>query len=516
MKRRYRIATFAARTISTLALCCVPSVASAQSGRLWRADDRVLVSDFNDVTSVARDNTQLYGITPNGLLIYDLTSHKFRLPLTVEDGYPALEHPLSIAYSPSDFLLLIGTAQGGIHKLNTLASRFDLLTRLPGPVVQLIVPRDGFDVYAASQRGWFRLRGGSFFADPVQAPPRFVQPGANDPYLRTMLGTAGNARDRVPANVVAVEADRTESSFFAATRGNGIVHLNTRSTVSERLPYGLNTRGAGAVASWRGRIWFGGDSRVVAGPLVSATEDLADFRDYPPSSGAPQDGITALLATDSTLWVGTFGGLYAFGGSPGSERWQNFGRAVRTRVTSLTEAGGAVFVGTDRELIRIHNGAAETVLNGRSVYGLAPVRDTLWIASDLGLAAMPLVSPWQASVLAGGGTPREPVFDVRSAGDTLYTVTRDALFRRGPGGWVQPDREVASRLGPLGRLRTDGSSIWVLGTAGFSMKGAQSGLWTYYMAIDDIPEAPVRDLLPLASSVWLATPAGALRVLKPR
>jgi ligand-binding sensor domain-containing protein len=488
-----------------------------QSGIVWQPDDRVLLSDFGSVYSITRDNSTLYGVTPNGLLRYDLTSHKFRLPLTIEDGYPAREGPLSAAYSQTDFVVLLGTSMGGLYKLSAVSAHFDDLTRLPGPVTSLVAPRDGFDVYAAAAQSWYRLRSGSFFPEPVQAPPRVQQPGANDPYLRSMLATAGLAPGRGTAEVMAIEADRTDASYFVATRGNGIVQLNTRSSERTRLPYGLNTRGAAALAFWRGRLWFGGDARVLAGPLVSATSGLEDFRDNLPSSGAPQDMITALLATDSALWVGTMSGLYSFGGRPGNERWQSHRMLLNTRVTSLAEAQGTVFVGTDQALLQFNHGALEPVINGRSIYGIAPGRDTLWVATDAGVASLPLQpGVLQASVLRGGGTPNEAVFDVRSVGDTLYAVTRDALFRRGPGGWVAADHEIGSRLGPMGRLRTDGTSVWVLGSLGFSVKGAQSAVWTYYMATDDIPEAPIRDLLPLGSTVWLATPAGALRVRNPR
>jgi hypothetical protein len=517
MRRRLDVAYIIAVAAAAFSIGAPARPARAQSGIVWQPDDRVLLSDFGTVTALARDNTTLYGITPNGLLRYDLTSHKFRLPLTIEDGFPAREGPLSIAYSATDFVVLLGTSAGSVYKLSALSSRFDDVTRLPGPVVSIVAPRDGFDAYALSGQTWYRIRSGSFFAEPVQAPPRVALPGANDPYLRAMIATAGVFAGRATAEVLSIEADRADGNYFVGTRGSGIIQLNTRSSDRTRLTYGLNTRGAAAIASWRGRLWFGGDARVIAGPLVSASTDLQDFRDNLPGAGAPQDMVTALLPTDSALWVGTMGGLQRLSGRTGDERWSSIRLGIDTRVTALAEAGGAVFVGTDQALLQVSRGIAEPVINGRSIYGLAPGTDTLWIASDAGVASLPLrPGVLQASVLRGGGTPVEPVFDVRVVGDTLYAVTRDAVYRRGPHGWVPPDREIGQRLGPMGRLRTDGSAVWVLGSLGFAVKGAQSPVWTYYMAIDDIPEAPVRDLLPFGNTVWLATPAGALRVKNPR
>jgi hypothetical protein len=501
-----------------LLFMCATTAARAQSGTLWRPDDRVLITDFSQILSLARDNSTLYGVTPYGLLQFDLSSRRFKLPLTIEDGYPARERPLAVAYAPSSFTVFLGTAQGTVYTVNTLAGRFDDVAHLPGSVLQIIAPAGSFDIYAGSPQSWYRLRSGSYFPEPVQGAPGVQLPGANDPYLRSMIGTAGSAQGRFPAEVSALETDRTNATYFAGTRGNGIVELNTRTTERTRLPYGLNTRGAGAVAAWRGRIWFGGDTRTSLGSVVSATTTLDDFRDNLPNSGAPSDIVVSMLATDSALWVGTVNGLFALSGPPGRERWQSYARAVPGQVSSIATAGAFVFAGTDRGVTRVSpGGTTDPVLTGRIVYGLAPVGDTLWIASEVGVAALKLSTAASPAVaLRGGGSPDVPVYDVRQAGDTLYAVTADALYRRGPQGWVEPDRAMASRLGPFGRLRTDGADVWLLGSRGFAVKGARSAAWVYYMDTDDIPEAPVRDLLPLGETVWLATPAGALRVRKPR
>ncbi len=520
MKRSLSAALIA--TASLLPLALFARAAHAQSGVFWRAEDRVLISDFSRITGLARDHTTLYGVTPNGLIVYDITTRRFLAPLTQEDGFPQRERPLAVAYSPSEFRVLIGTSSGGLHTLTTGSARFENVTRLNGAVTRLLSSRDDADTYAETTQGWYRLRNGSFFPEPVTGPPASAQmPGSSDPYLRSMIGSAGSVPGRGTAPVAAIEADRSPGSYFAGTLGNGLVHLDTRALTPTRLPFGLNTRGAGAVAAWRGRVWFGGDARTNAGPLVSATPELSQFQEYPPSTGAPQDLVTALLGTDSALWVGTSTGLYSFAGPPGRERWQPRPFAGADRVTSLAADTGrgrtGVFVGTDHGAGRMSGAGVWTpILEGPYVFGLEVSADTLWMATGLGIVAYPLDGSGSAAALRGGGTPAEPVLDIRATADTLYAVTAESVYRRGSAGWSLPDRAPSQRLGPLGRVRTDGSTVWVLGTLGFAMKRAQSGVWSYHSAPEDIPEAPVRDLLRHGDVMWLATPAGALRIPFPR
>jgi hypothetical protein len=72
---------------------------------------------------------------------------------------------------------------------------------------------------------------------------------------------------------------------------------------------------------------------------------------------------------------------------------------------------------------------------------------------------------------------------------------------------------VSGLLGQLGMLIEDHGDLWILGARGAAVRRAESAAWSYYSAPEDIPEGPVRDLLPLGDVIWLATPAGALRVL---
>ncbi|HEX6695022.1 MAG TPA: hypothetical protein VF035_10025 [Longimicrobiales bacterium] len=493
---------------------------AAQNGASWRPEERVLLSDFSFVSALARDNDVLYAVTPNGLLVYDLTAGAFRDPLTAEDGYPVEENPISITYARAEFLLIVGTARGGLFTLATLAPRFTAVARLPGPVLSLASPQTGFESYAETTAGWFRLRSVSLRPEPSAPPRPEPQPGRSDSYLASMLGTAGTVPGRPTAPVAALETGRIPGVYYAGTLGSGLVRLDTRTLERTRLPFGLNTRGVTAMARWRGRLWFGGDSSAVNGSLVSASEDLARFNEYPPRTGGPQRAITALLAADSVLWVGGLDGLAALEARNGDERWHDFSTVVREPVLNLTHAAGSVFVGTRSGAFVIRGGLAggpagrsiESVLTGTAVRGMARGVDTLWIASDAGLAALPLTGQAaQTRLVRETSGPIGPVADVAVTGDTVLVLTPEALYRRTAAGWSAPDPMPAA-VGPLLRVEVLNGVTYVTGYRGAARGHARGAGWDYYRAPDDVPEGPVRDLLPGAETLWLATPAGALRI----
>ena len=194
--------------------------------------------------------------------------------------------------------------------------------------------------------------------------------------------------------------------------------------------------------------------------------------------------------------------------------------AVRDPVLSLAYAAGSVFVGTRNGALVIRGGArggtagrvAESVLTGTAVHGMARGRDTLWIASEAGLAALPLVGQQaQTRLVREAAGPQGPVMDVAASGDTVYVLTSDALYRRTPTGWSPPDL-LPGVVGPLLTVRVVDGRPAVTGFRGVARAHARGAGWDYYRAPDDVPEGPVRDLLPGAETLWLATPAGAMRI----
>jgi hypothetical protein len=106
------------------------------------------------------------------------------------------------------------------------------------------------------------------------------------------------------------------------------------------------------------------------------------------------------------------------------------------------------------------------------------------------------------------------VYDVVSAGGITTALTPDALYRRGiDGAWTGPLREPSlGRLGRLYRVGADAGQLWVAGNGGAARYDERSERWFFYLVGSDIPEGPVIDVLPDGGDVWLATPAGALRL----
>src|SRR5690606_39887969 len=153
-------------------------------------------------------------------------------------------------------------------------------------------------------------------------------------------------------------------------------------------------------------------------------------------------------------------------------------------------------------------------------------RVMLWIASELGLWLLPDASAARLPDAGGRGGIRpllapgseaQPglrgrVVDVRPVGDALYVITQDALYRWDAAGWAGPLREGVQVLGRLYALATADGQLWVAGDGGVARFDLDAQLWTSYLRPMDIPETPVVDVLPAGADVWLATPAGALRL----
>jgi ligand-binding sensor domain-containing protein len=142
-------------------------------------------------------------------------------------------------------------------------------------------------------------------------------------------------------------------------------------------------------------------------------------------------------------------------------------------------------------------------------------RDTVWLATQSGL--------W---LLAGGsGSPVRPpgaetqpavlgpVMDARPDAGALWVLTEDALYWLDADGWHGPAREAArAGLGRLRQLAAAEGQFWIAGERGVARLDRDSEIWTYYLVRQDIPEGPVRGILPFGNDVWIATGAGALRL----
>ncbi|MFQ5551515.1 MAG: hypothetical protein ACE5FJ_09805 [Gemmatimonadales bacterium] len=211
------------------------------------------------------------------------------------------------------------------------------------------------------------------------------------------------------------------------------------------------------------------------------------------------------------LWAATDNGLWVVDPNRGIPLVYDSDLPSRF-VTSLEWQGDLLWVGTDRGLASVD--AAGVVSDdygtvGSAVLDLAVVSDTLWVATQIGLALM-------TSEMNTVGVPAEVteqfelggrIHALTSTGDTLVVATRSRLLWRAAGVWNE-DRRV-SAVGEITSLTAYDGTVYVGGSAGFAVLRLGGGIRIHNLA-GDLP-APVLDLAVRGSTLWIATELGLVR-----
>lgn len=523
-----------------------PGALDAQSGRAWRADERVLVSAFHQLGAVTADIRHVYAASPWGMEVYDVGSGRWLAPVTVEDGYPAGERPTALAADRIGDAVWLGTASGALYEYSRAFGRWEPYGLVAAAPIERIVPGSSLAsdaVYLRTRGGWLRLRRGSRLTEPATPgevardagvdPRELAGPAqAGDPVFQSLRGTLTLDEHLRRWPITDVAAGERPSRLWVATDGGNLFLYDGAQMRAEPLPFGLLSQGSGALARDGGVVWFGGDGRGPRRGVARAGLDLQGWRQFDaPYDGAPAGYVHAVLPTPRDVWFAASDGLFRY--DRASEGWSRLTEADRlpsTDVRALAAADGVgIWVGTRRGLAFVGDAtaAAPRALHGWAVNDLAVHRDTLWVASDGGLWVLP-----ESSAAAAGadsvalqpapGTDRWPqlrgrVVDVLPEDDQLLAITEDALFRFDGAAWHGPFREAS--LGGLGRLHTlaaAGGQLWIAGQGGVARwdRAAQpdAPFWTFHLGGLDLPPGPIRDVLPLDDHVWVSTPSGAMRL----
>jgi ligand-binding sensor domain-containing protein len=164
--------------------------------------------------------------------------------------------------------------------------------------------------------------------------------------------------------------------------------------------------------------------------------------------------------------------------------------------------------------------ATETLLTGRRVLDLAIRNDTLWIASDDGVwllhgaaaerpGASQLVRPTGfASSLALAATVVAIIADAHG----VAALTPSGIHQFDGTTWTSLPRELVAH-GTLYRLaRAPDGTLWVTSDRAASARDPTTNIWRSWLVPNDIPLGPVRGIAVAGNNVWLATPAGAVRL----
>ena len=518
-----------------------PGGAHAQSGRLWRPDERILVSSFHELGAVTADLRRVFAASPHGIEVYDFAAGRWEAPITLEDGFPLGERPSALLYDRFLDALWMGTEVGNVYVYRLAGGQWDALGPVAGgPILRIVGdPRSG-DVFLATPGGWLRLPRGALFPEPV--PPGAVPEGAADPSPEGRLRRMDPFFDAIRGTLTMDErlrrwpitdvepADRP-ARYWVATNGGNLLYYDSRRMSAEPLAYGLLTRGAGAMALDGRRVWFGGDGRGARRGVTVADVGLQQWKYFEAQyDGAPAGYVADVLPTASAVWFAATDGLFRLDRE--RETWlrlaEREGLPAR-EVFALAPGPDGVWVGTRNGLTFVTDDGAverEALFPARPIHRLLSSRDTLWIASEFGLWLLPDASAARLPdaggrggirpVLAPGSETlpglRGRVVDVRPVGDALFVLTEDALYRWDAAGWTGPFRDGVELLGRLRTLAAADGQLWVAGDGGVVRFDLDTRLWTSYLRPMDIPETPVVDVLPMGDDVWLATPAGALRL----
>lgn len=477
----------------------------------WLPAERVLVSDYSFVTGLAVTPFAVYAATTHGLIAYDRTAARWRLPVSVLDGYPGR---VQVALAdPAGDAVWLGTADGW--------ARYDAQLRdwergiVAGGVRDLMLDaRDpAAGIYLRTPFDWRYLPRGGLIAAPGRPlpPPEArltvlgVEPAlALAPQadaLRALLLTDERLRT-YRFTTAARSPDGAE--LFLGTTGMGVIRLDPAMGSWDALEYGLGAARAGAVARGSDGVWVAGTEGVGGRSGVTwVAADLSRMRRSEGARGAA-GGLAflearALLAGTDGLWLATDRGLFRL----------DDGGMVRSRIAldahALAPAPDGVWVGHRAGLAVVAaGGGVEPVVDGVPVLALVAAGDTVWVGTTAGLAVLLPGSAALRTVFAGG------VRALTRAGDTIVAATADQLAWRDPAGGAWTRVRPTLPLGAIHAMAWDGEGVWIAGATGLAFWRIGAGTFTALQAPRDVP-APVRDVAVDGEWIWAATDSGLVR-----
>lgn len=563
-----------AALVLSVAVASPPLGAQMVSGG-WDADERVIVTDFQRVTALARSPDHLYVATDGGLVIRDDAFERWELPITREDGYPASQ-VLGLGWDRRDGTLWLSTRDGRLLQLDTFGRRWldqlSLTGSFGGPVTRILVPADDPSSLLLRQgERWLSFDPFTREARPAASSDvqRAVQAdfdlraraelldGMQWASARAFLGRRGSQRYEITDVTPAAGAT---GEFWVATYGGFLEKYDTFTSDSEPVDYGVVGLGAAAVLAADERLWFAPSHASDRYGVAAADPALEEWSTWGGGSfgfendGAPDAPIRAWLRTEQGVWAGGDRGLHRFDG----ERWHEEylgGRGDVAPITSL--AGGppgleGVWVGTERGLLRIPiPGAGPDVL----LLSAARVRDVeahegaLWVATDAGLV---LLSPGEEGAVAGdeegeaageaadpeageaddpddaglagpmpqaGAGPPGRVGALATDGGRLYAGIERDLWVLEPGAEWQRAEPLGVLPARVTALAARGGVVWIGNDEGLLAWDTRDDVVTpFTFAGGDLPTGPrgERGVADLAieedGAVWAATPSGAVRL----
>lgn len=529
--------TLALAALGTLAGCASGSGAPASAQVVagpWDTDERVVVTDFQRVTALARSPDRLFAATDGGLVVLSDAFRRWELPVTREDGWPDAQ-VLSLAWDGRDATLWIGTRDGRLLQFDVLGRRWR--DDLPvGFAPTRIVPAvdDASRLYARGASQWQAVDPFSRDVRPVSAAEvqRSIEADFDlraraellrDPRFdaaRPFLGRRGSRRYEVTD---VMPAAGTAGGFWVATYGGFLELYDGFGGQGQPVPYGVVGLGAGAVLADGDTMWFAPLWATDRYGVAAADVELEDWATFGAEAfgldAAPADPVRAMVRGPGGIWAGGERGLNRWDG----EAWHReplgslAGDAPVTSLASGVEGLEGIWVGTERGLFRVPApgaGPSGVALQTTGVNALAVVAGDLWIGTDAGLVRIGAGEP-----AAAADAPPGRVGALAADGDRLVAgIERDVWLREPDGSWRRAE-PIGALAAWVTALEVSDGVVWIGSDEGLVAWDTETDVVTHFsFAAGDLPMGPrsERGVLDLAvdaeGGVWAATPAGAVRL----
>jgi hypothetical protein len=482
----------------------------------------------------------MFAATSGGMLVNRDVFRRWEPPVTREDGWPEAE-VTALAWDRLDRMLWLAVAGGRLLSMDPDGVRWTDDIRIGRPVDRIVPDGSAGGLFLRTPGGWLhfdtftrttRPASLSEVNDAIERNPDLrarreliTSPGFES--VQAFLGTGPDGR-RWPITDVVVSGD--PGRFWIGAAGGGLSLLDSFSFDWRPVSVGLHGQGASALASDGDAVWIAANEPLVGRYGVTrVSEDLESWEvfDARASPGTPDRGIGAMTVIDDQLWVVGERGVSR---RSSNGRWSRlaadyYDRGDRLRAISTGAAGAdgrrAIWIGGDRGLDRISGleGIPQRVLSGDRVNALLTVTGGVWAATDRGLAFF----DDDGQRFAPEGLPAFPSGAV--TGDSILTwagIGRE-VWQRGPdGSWRRLD-ELGALSSPIVALAEREGVLWI-GNSDELISWETDGrgpIRRYSFAAGDLPFGPfgergIAAILPLSRSrVWVATPAGALRLDSP-
>ena len=511
-----------------------------------RREDRVLLSQFNEVTAVAISTRMVYMTTPGGLGIYDRTFASWLPPLTETDGFPQ-DRVTAIASEQTSDGVWIGTMGAVIYYRPAL----DIVVRtiIPGIVDRIMFDRRDYSVGAYVHAGgaWTLVSPTGFTTpvDPGRLPPvqfQDVPEGLRQIYQEfpslqnfERLLTRDDELRTWPVSAGAKAPDRSE--VWLGTFGNGIYKVDPLFVQSEHEPFGLLDRGAGALALASDGVWVAGmgNGRLPRGGLTFASTDLQRWRWLEGAMNRPIAGARAwgLDLRERWAWIATEQGVMRMDtrNENDVQIWNaTHGLPSDVALAVVARPDGA-WIGTARGAILVREVPPESG-RGRSRFTMGPVvasgipvrallftGDTLWLGTDAGLlfarTGADTVQAIRPSALSSEPRLSRPVVALARSDTVVAVANADEVLRYDlRAGRLMPRMATVTfqQTGGITTMAMDERALWVGGPLGLWVIQRANETARFHPVASGEIAGPVNDIRLTRDFAWVATSNGVMRL----